>query len=313
MTASGRTEGARPGYVEVIALYFAPAIAFGFLLGVHRAGIGKQLSVWSNIVLWEVHFLVYWGAGLVALYVLSMIGALRRLPMSLGLLLAGLCATAIARPVYWVTYQLKTASALQAGADPTEILRPIRIFEFSSDFGLLMLELYGPNLMLWLFFCLLLQRYGALALLARSQSPVNGANEPSTSEAASGPIAGAGRVSASAATVFLERLKPSIGREIRWLKAEGHYTLVTTTLGRDLVYYRFGDAVAQVAGRGVQVHRSYWVANADLVQPRTSIEDGQLRLADGELIPIGQTYLAQLRQLMRQRDGAVSDPHPISS
>lgn len=53
------------------------------------------------------------------------------------------------------------------------------------------------------------------------------------------------------------------------LEAQQHYLVVHTTVGSELIYYRFRDAVDELRDwEGAQVHRSFWIARsaiADIV------------------------------------------------
>ena len=59
---------------------------------------------------------------------------------------------------------------------------------------------------------------------------------------------------------ILTMLPANLGTDVIYLKSEDHYIDVRTTVGQSLVKMRFSDAVADLGDRGIQVHRSYWVA-----------------------------------------------------
>ncbi|MDG2535625.1 LytTR family DNA-binding domain-containing protein [Sphingomonas sp. HITSZ_GF] len=81
------------------------------------------------------------------------------------------------------------------------------------------------------------------------------------------------------------------------IEAEDHYCRVHRRDGRsELLHYRFGDALEEVARLdGLQVHRGAWVA-ADAVQGAT--REGRkwrLLLAGGGSVPVSATYAAEAR------------------
>jgi len=81
------------------------------------------------------------------------------------------------------------------------------------------------------------------------------------------------------------------------IEAEDHYCRVRRADGGSaLIHYRFGDALAEMAGiEGAQVHRGTWVAAAGV---RGAVRDGRrwrLRLADGESISVSASHLAVVR------------------
>ncbi|WP_439532230.1 LytTR family DNA-binding domain-containing protein [Polymorphobacter sp.] len=100
-------------------------------------------------------------------------------------------------------------------------------------------------------------------------------------------------------SLLLRRLPERIGRDIICLKAQEHYTEVVTRGGSALVYMRFSDAMGVVASGidGVQVHRSYWVAYAAIEGFERADGRIQMRLANGERLPVSRTYQNQVRTL----------------
>lgn len=96
---------------------------------------------------------------------------------------------------------------------------------------------------------------------------------------------------------LLQRLSPQNRGALRHLSVEDHYTVVTTSRGRELILLRFADAMAETAPvEGLQVHRSHWVAKSavsGLVR-----RDGKrlVKLDDGQEVPISRPYLASARE-----------------
>jgi hypothetical protein len=221
--------------------------------------------------------------------------------MLVRLISAALLGVVISRPIFWVTYQLRTAYAMQLGASADAVARPIQIFDFSLQFALLILQLYGPNVLMWTVCSLALSRYVYIPFISsdvageESYRPI-GAPAPRTEQGA--------HFSTDPAPGWMSRIKPEIGRKLRWLKAEGHYVRVRTDLGTDLIHYRLSDAVEQLPLLGLQVHRSYWVSFDALRDPQTRIENGIIKLIGDEAIPIGPTYLVKVREAQ----GSASSP-----
>ena len=94
---------------------------------------------------------------------------------------------------------------------------------------------------------------------------------------------------------FLDRLPPEVGRDVIYLKVSGHYITVVTTAGSGILLMRFADAVAELEGAGMQVHRSFWVAYRHI----TAIEQREGRtvvyLTGGEVVPVSRTFVAAVR------------------
>lgn len=101
---------------------------------------------------------------------------------------------------------------------------------------------------------------------------------------------------ASQPAPILSRLKPENRGKLLHLSVEDHYTLVRTSRSRKLILIRFSDAIREAGDTGLQVHRSHWVAD-DFVSS-VDRDNGRLSLAlrDGTEIPVGRTYVAEVRE-----------------
>ncbi len=95
---------------------------------------------------------------------------------------------------------------------------------------------------------------------------------------------------------LLSRLPSRLGDEIVALEAEDHYLRVHTARGSDLVLMRLSDAIAAIEpGLGLQVHRSWWVAQDAICEIIRSEQRSHLKLRNGLLVPVGRTYWAAVR------------------
>ena len=106
-------------------------------------------------------------------------------------------------------------------------------------------------------------------------------------EARSGPKPGAR---------FLDRLPEKLGRDLVYLKTADHYVEAFTTAGSTLVLMRFVDAVAELQGAGgMQVHRSYWVAQRHVEGSDRRHGRTLLRLSGSHEVPVSRSYIAAVR------------------
>ena len=85
-------------------------------------------------------------------------------------------------------------------------------------------------------------------------------------------------------------------RDLLALEMEDHYLRIHTAVGSDLILMRLRDALTELSSeRGLQVHRSWWVAKNAVA----SIErDGQklvLTLRNGLKVPVSKTYRDQVK------------------
>ncbi len=95
---------------------------------------------------------------------------------------------------------------------------------------------------------------------------------------------------------LLERLKPEFRGPLIHLTVEDHYTVVTTSRGRQLVLLRFADAVKETGTTdGVQTHRSHWVAVDHVACVTRSGSRLVVQMKSGEQIPVSRSYADQVR------------------
>ena len=89
----------------------------------------------------------------------------------------------------------------------------------------------------------------------------------------------------------LQRMLPYDKRgKLIFLRASDHYVIVRTTKGEHELRMRFADALERIGtARGLQVHRSFWVAQDYLTTPRKEGRRMVMRV-DGVIIPISATY-----------------------
>ena len=80
-----------------------------------------------------------------------------------------------------------------------------------------------------------------------------------------------------------------------YLKVSGHYITVVTTAGSGILLMRFADAVAELEGAGMQVHRSFWVAYRHVTAIRQREGRTMVCLTGGEVVPVSRTFVAAVR------------------
>ncbi|MCY4483486.1 MAG: LytTR family transcriptional regulator DNA-binding domain-containing protein [Spirochaetaceae bacterium] len=97
---------------------------------------------------------------------------------------------------------------------------------------------------------------------------------------------------------LLNLLPDRLGTDLVYIKSEDHYLEVHTTVGSSLIKMRFSDAVAELGDRGIQVHRSYWVATRHVTR---SVRNGKrtlLRLTGDHKVPVSVTHMPAVRALL---------------
>lgn len=96
---------------------------------------------------------------------------------------------------------------------------------------------------------------------------------------------------------LLERVPMEKRGPLVSISVEDHYVRVRTTKGEEMILMRLADAIREVGGtRGLQVHRSHWVA-LDQITAVTRKGDGALlRMCHGPDIPVSRANLPKLRE-----------------
>lgn len=120
-------------------------------------------------------------------------------------------------------------------------------------------------------------------LIRRSMGPKPAPERPA---AAPGPIA--------------EKLPPKLARaDLLAVEAEDHYLRIHTEAGDALILMRFSDALAALgeAGRGLRVHRSWWVAIEAVETCAFRDGRGELTLKGGVKVPVSRSYAETVRQV----------------
>lgn len=96
---------------------------------------------------------------------------------------------------------------------------------------------------------------------------------------------------------LLTRIPASLGRDLVYVKVSGHYLEVVTTLGSAVIVQRFSDAVEELRDRGLQIHRSYWVAHTHVRRVVRRDYRTLLHLDGGYEVPVSRTFLPAVHHL----------------
>ena len=99
-----------------------------------------------------------------------------------------------------------------------------------------------------------------------------------------------------------ELLSDELGSDVIFLKSEDHYVQVRTSAGAALIKMRFADAIAELGGAGIQVHRSYWVAVHHMRELTKRDRKLMLRLSGDHLVPISARHRAAVQAVLQSRE-----------
>ena len=113
------------------------------------------------------------------------------------------------------------------------------------------------------------------------------------------PDRGSGQDALPSTAGLSAKIPPAIGTDIIYMQAQQHYLKVTTALGTAFVLYPLKDAMEDVrALRGIQVHRSYWVALEHIKSLKGARQDACVVMNDGTEIPVSRRRYSDVKALM---------------
>ena len=96
---------------------------------------------------------------------------------------------------------------------------------------------------------------------------------------------------------ILDRLPIERRGNLVSLSVEDHYVRVRTVRGEEMVLIRLRDAIVEAEPcRGLQVHRSHWVALAQVTGARRVGDRAVLSMSHGPEIPVSRASLAAARK-----------------
>jgi hypothetical protein len=136
---------------------------------------------------------------------------------------------------------------------------------------------HGPSLILWYGQSALIGGFWTL-ILARLLTPPSRPDEP-LPQAASG-----------------DKIGDLLGEDVLALQIEDHYVRIHRAEGSRMVLMPLGQAIAALdAGKGLQTHRSWWVARDAVVEVKGSPRAMKLILRNGLEAPVARSAVARLR------------------
>lgn len=98
------------------------------------------------------------------------------------------------------------------------------------------------------------------------------------------------------APAILSRLPLEQRGKLVALSVEDHYVRVITTRGETMILMRLADAILETAPtRGLQVHRSHWVAAGEVTAARRAGDRAILTMSDAREIPVSRANVAAIR------------------
>jgi hypothetical protein len=262
--------------VRRFSSYLLVPLMPGLLLGVSQSGAGRWMPEAASIVYWIIEWLIFWGMAFAYTRALTNLFEGMYVKRWIVIFLGGLASSiswTLLSPWYnqiyvdWIT----SSEVLDMLLNPRSRLATVSLIQTciagSAGAGLstlatLLFESAGPP------------PVSPPAPLAQMPEPATGVSGP--------------------APRIIERMPDIRTEDILALEAEDHYVRIHHTQGAKLVHYRFADAVSDMGlGRGIRVHRSFWIANHAIKE----ISRGrrmEIVLTNGIKVPVSSSFRSSL-------------------
>ncbi len=94
---------------------------------------------------------------------------------------------------------------------------------------------------------------------------------------------------------FMSQLRQDMGDDLLCISSQLHYLEVVTANGKQLILYALKDAILEVPhDKGMQVHRSHWVAFEAIASFKRTGREGIITLTNGLKLLVSRSYIKTL-------------------
>lgn len=293
-----------------LALLLGAPVAIGLLLGWGRAGqLAPQLSYFGAVGYWVGFSLGIWWLMAGCTQLVAVLLRRRIASVAVVALLGGVLATLLTRPFAFLYsgWVLELANIQTLGKGVSLALWPR-----SLDSMWLAIIRSAEWIATWVAANLVASRWRGDSRLDGDATESSKAGLVSPGELSTAvtvppsPASGSVPLPAIGASepAFLARARKPLGTHLVALQAQDHYIRVFTTVGDELLLYRFSDALREAGeASGVRVHRSWWIASNAIRRviqrgPRIAVE-----LTNGMRVPVSRTFVESLRRVVAGRQG----------
>ena len=94
---------------------------------------------------------------------------------------------------------------------------------------------------------------------------------------------------------FMQLIQNEFQGEVLSMSSQLHYIDVVTSKGHQLILYSLKEAIEEISTvKGMQIHRSHWVAYDAIESIKKNGRQGTVLLKNGQQVPVSRAYFAQL-------------------
>ena len=286
---------------QLLFFYTGPPLLMALPMGLYGAGLGAELPFAGSMLLWMSICLMSWLLSDICSRFFAQ--ALRpwRSPVWVILVcgyLVNLAASSVYNPAV-------VAGLVASGlGTPTPVITQYFQVDRNLFDGhyLWMLFLRGfPGMLLWIVGNYIFEAMTGVVRFRRTRRiafrPRDIAPTESTPRAAVATSAAA--LNAHSRPRFFERLERLKGLRVSDLlaiEAQDHYIQGHSARGKELIYYRFGEALGDLQSLdGLQIHRSAWVSRNGIERLEGAGRSLQVVLSSGEKLHVSQSNRSVLR------------------
>jgi len=279
---------------QLAFLYLVPPLLMALPLGMYRAGLGLPIPL--SLLLWASVCLISWWLSEAFSHLASRVLKPWYPPVWLILTIGYLANL-------WISslYNVPIVAALISVGDvaPTPELVAYFALERSlvdPHYLIMLLRAGAAGLVVWLTVNLLFQHLTGIdrfctCTAAQKQQPLRQPVPTATVAVGSAPDITPPRFFAR-----LEKLQDLQPAELLAVEAEDHYVRVHSVRGKELIYYRFRDALDDLhTWDGLQTHRSVWVRRTSITRVEESGRSTWIVLDSGDKLPVSYANRALVR------------------
>ena len=292
------------------AFYFLPPAFMALPLAWYGAGMAAELSKPAGILLWGLICGISWWLSDVLARALAYLTPQQLIRPWLLLTLGYLLNTAAASVYNPVVIDLMVKSGIAHNSPMVESFFAVNRDLFNLEYLSLLYASSVPGLFCWLVGNYIFEKVSGVPRFSNparlsipAEAPATHAvaaanaapsikNEPAVNQIA--PV-----TDATTPAFFnrLSRLQGLTVEELVAIEAQDHYIQVLSTRGKELVYFRFRDALSELASlEGLQIHRSAWVHLKNVQGLHTQGRSLYVKLKTGDLLRVSLSNRGALQQ-----------------
>lgn len=272
-----------------LGFYILAPLLTALPLGWYGAGIAAEFPFGASMLLWISICMVSWWLSDGLSRSIAKLSSAKALPiacLTIGYLLNLLLSSIYNPAVLWWMIEAGIAARTPAVEAYFTIERNL----LDGDYLRLLLVGGTPGLFVWLsgnYLFELVTRIPRITSTPRERHRLIASETIDTQPATNSPVA---TRPTSITPRFFQRLTKLANLrvdELLAVEAEDHYIQVHSQRGKELIYYRFGDALEELALLdGLRIHRSAWISKKAIDRVEGEGRNMHVRLISGERLRV---------------------------